>query len=178
MSAPNPGGYREAAARSLRHSPEVRESVGSATRTFDAHRTRAGVHADGLNKFWWMYAPFDVPTLIGRPLEVTLTKDSGEAGLLYLIRQHLGLAPAKGDPRLAGVSAWIDAQFAEGRATGIEWEEVEARVRAALADVPRGTSTSYTPPCASGSITSIASALTTRGGPSASPAGAGSSGGT
>ena len=23
----------------------------------DAHRTRAGVHADGLNKFWWMYAP-------------------------------------------------------------------------------------------------------------------------
>jgi isopropylmalate/homocitrate/citramalate synthase len=22
----------------------------------DAHRTRAGVHADGLNKFWWMYA--------------------------------------------------------------------------------------------------------------------------
>jgi len=20
----------------------------------DAHRTRAGVHADGLNKFWWM----------------------------------------------------------------------------------------------------------------------------
>ena len=28
----------------------------------DAHRTRAGIHADGLNKFWWMYAPFDVPT--------------------------------------------------------------------------------------------------------------------
>ena len=27
----------------------------------DAHRTRAGIHADGLNKFWWMYAPFDVP---------------------------------------------------------------------------------------------------------------------
>ena len=34
----------------------------------DAHRTRAGVHADGLNKFWWMYAPFNVPKLIGRPL--------------------------------------------------------------------------------------------------------------
>jgi isopropylmalate/homocitrate/citramalate synthase len=40
----------------------------------DAHRTRAGIHADGLNKFWWMYAPFDVPKLIGRPLEVSLTK--------------------------------------------------------------------------------------------------------
>ena len=31
----------------------------------DAHRTRAGVHADGLNKFWWMYAPFNVPELLG-----------------------------------------------------------------------------------------------------------------
>ena len=31
----------------------------------DAHRTRAGIHADGLNKFWWMYAPFDVPRLLG-----------------------------------------------------------------------------------------------------------------
>ncbi|MBK8035082.1 MAG: hypothetical protein IPK17_37380 [Chloroflexi bacterium] len=46
----------------------------------DAHRTRAGVHADGLNKFWWMYALFDVPNLLGRPLEVSLTKDSGIAG--------------------------------------------------------------------------------------------------
>ncbi|MDQ6692932.1 MAG: pyruvate carboxyltransferase, partial [Chloroflexota bacterium] len=35
----------------------------------DAHRTRAGIHADGLNKFWWMYAPFNVPALLGRPLE-------------------------------------------------------------------------------------------------------------
>jgi 2-phosphinomethylmalic acid synthase len=100
----------------------------------DAHRTRAGVHADGLNKFWWMYAPFDVPRLLGRPLEVTLTKDSGEAGLLYLVQQHLGVAVAKGDPRLAGAARWIDAQFAEGRVTGIEWEEIEDRVRTALAD--------------------------------------------
>jgi citrate (Re)-synthase len=50
----------------------------------DAHRTRAGIHADGLNKFWWMYAPFDVPRLIGRQLEVSLTKDSGIAGLTFV----------------------------------------------------------------------------------------------
>ncbi|MFN8420292.1 MAG: hypothetical protein U0528_13780 [Anaerolineae bacterium] len=31
----------------------------------DAHRTRAGVHADGLNKFWWMYAPFSNATVVG-----------------------------------------------------------------------------------------------------------------
>src|SRR5207248_329796 len=57
----------------------------------DAHRTRAGVHADGLNKFWWMYAPFNVPALLGRPLEVSLTKESGLAGLIFLISQHLGI---------------------------------------------------------------------------------------
>ena len=41
MSGVNPGGYREAAARSLREEPDVRASVGSATRTFDTHRVRA-----------------------------------------------------------------------------------------------------------------------------------------
>jgi len=33
----------------------------------DAHRTRAGIHANGINEFWWMYAPLDVPKLLGRP---------------------------------------------------------------------------------------------------------------
>ena len=98
----------------------------------DAHRTRAGVHADGLNKFWWMYAPFDVPELLGRPLEVSLTRDSGAAGLVFLLRQHLGLDVAKDDPRLVGIARWIDEQFARGRATGIEWEELEPLVRSAL----------------------------------------------
>ncbi len=37
----DPSAYRAASARSLRDSPEVRESVGSATRAFSAHRERA-----------------------------------------------------------------------------------------------------------------------------------------
>ncbi len=100
----------------------------------DAHRTRAGIHADGLNKFWWMYAPFDVPKLLGRPLEVSLTKDSGLAGVLFLLRQHLGLELSKDDPRVARVAAWADAQFREGRVTGIEWEEIAPVAAAAFAD--------------------------------------------
>ena len=90
----------------------------------DAHRTRAGVHADGLNKFWWMYAPFNVPVLLGRTLEVSLTKDSGIAGLIFLIRQHLGYTPVKDDPRLQVIQVWIMAQFDNGRQTAIEWEEL------------------------------------------------------
>jgi 2-phosphinomethylmalic acid synthase len=98
----------------------------------DAHRTRAGVHADGLNKFWWMYAPFDVPRLLGRPLEVSLTKDSGAAGLIFMIKQHTGVELAKDDPSLADLYAWMLAEFDGGRQTAIEWEELEARVREVL----------------------------------------------
>src|SRR6266566_6619783 len=90
----------------------------------DAHRTRAGVHADGLNKFWWMYAPFNVPALLGRPLEVSLTKDSGLAGLIFTIRQHVGVELAKDDPGLLAVHAWVQAEFDHGRQTSIEWEEL------------------------------------------------------
>lgn len=66
----------------------------------DAHRTRAGIHADGLNKFWPMYAPFDVPTLLGRPLELSLTKDSGLAGLIFAIKAHTGTELPKDDSHL------------------------------------------------------------------------------
>jgi len=90
----------------------------------DAHRTRAGIHADGLNKFWWMYAPFDVPRLLGRPLELSFTKDSGLAGLIFLIRQHTGREPAKDDPGLQALHEELRRQFDAGRQTAVEWEEI------------------------------------------------------
>jgi len=94
----------------------------------DAHRTRAGIHADGLNKFWWMYAPFNVPALLGRPLEVSLTKDSGLAGLIFLIRQHLGIDLPKDHPSLIAAYEWVTEQFEHGRQTSIEWEELQPLV--------------------------------------------------
>ena len=90
----------------------------------DAHRTRAGIHADGLNKFWWMYAPFNVPELIGRPLEVSLTKESGLAGLIFVVKQHLKRELSKDDPALLEAQTWITQQFDTGRQTAIEWEEI------------------------------------------------------
>src|SRR5215469_5355288 len=90
----------------------------------DAHRTRAGIHADGLNKFWWMYAPFNVSQLLGRQLEVSLTKESGLAGLIFVIRQHTGLELAKDDPCLQQTYAWLMQEFDKGRQTSVEWEEL------------------------------------------------------
>ena len=91
----------------------------------DAHRTRAGIHADGLNKFWWMYAPFDVPKLLGRPLELSFTKDSGVAGLIFLVKQHTGVELLKDDPQLHRVHDELLAQFDAGRQTAVEWEEID-----------------------------------------------------
>jgi isopropylmalate/homocitrate/citramalate synthase len=90
----------------------------------DAHRTRAGIHADGLNKFWPMYAPFNVPSLIGRPLEVSLTKDSGLAGLIFLVNQHLRRQLDKHNPVVLEANHWITQEFDGGRQTAIEWEEI------------------------------------------------------
>jgi isopropylmalate/homocitrate/citramalate synthase len=98
----------------------------------DAHRTRAGIHADGLNKFWWMYAPFNVPDLLGRPLEVSLTKESGLAGLVFVIRQRLGVTLSKDDPALLKVHQWMTEQFDNGRMTSVEWEELEPIVSSVL----------------------------------------------
>jgi 2-phosphinomethylmalic acid synthase len=73
-----------------------------------------------------MYAPFDVPRLLGRPLEVSLTRDSGVAGLVFLVKQHTGRELPKDDPVLRRVHAALDEQFEAGRQTAVEWEEVAA----------------------------------------------------
>ncbi|MCX4881496.1 MULTISPECIES: pyruvate carboxyltransferase [unclassified Streptomyces] len=91
----------------------------------DAYVTRAGIHADGLNKFWWMYAPFNAPLLTGRELDVALTKDSGQAGLLFVLDKRLGLRLEKGDPRIVELLAWMDEQWDAGRVSAVEWNELE-----------------------------------------------------
>jgi isopropylmalate/homocitrate/citramalate synthase len=100
----------------------------------DAYVTRAGIHADGLNKFWWMYAPFNAPLLTGRELEVALTKDSGQAGLLFVLNKRLDLDLAKDDPRVVQVNRWLDEQWSEGRVSAVEWQELEPVVEKTFAD--------------------------------------------
>lgn len=71
-----------------------------------------------------MYAPFNVPALLGRPLEVSLTKDSGLAGLIFVIKQRTGRQPAKDDPQLNAIHDWMLMEVDSGRQTAIEWEEL------------------------------------------------------
>ena len=95
-----------------------------------------------------MYAPFDVPNLLGRPLEVSLTKDSGLAGLIFLIKQHLGLDLAKDDPRLHALHDRITADFDAGRQTGIEWEELRPLVEDLFTSQPTSIRAKQTNPAA------------------------------
>ncbi|UQN09251.1 hypothetical protein [Deinococcus sp. QL22] len=85
-----------------------------------------------MNKFWPMYAPFDVPKLLGRPLELSLTKDSGLAGLIFLIKGHTQVKFHKDDPRLQGLHAQLNTEFEAGRQTAVEWEEIAGRVELLL----------------------------------------------
>ncbi len=62
--------------------------------------------------------------LLGRPLEVSLTKESGLAGIIFLINQHLGIDVGKDDPRLLALNDYVIKEFDAGRQTGIEWEEL------------------------------------------------------
>jgi 2-phosphinomethylmalic acid synthase len=80
-----------------------------------------------------MYAPFDVPRLLGRPFEVSITPESGLAGLIFIVRQHLGVELAKDDSRLRELHAYVEAQFSSGRQTAIEWEELQHHVPRELA---------------------------------------------
>lgn len=65
------------------------------------------------------------PLLTGRELDVALTKDSGQAGLLFVLDKRLGLRLEKGDPRIVELLAWMDEQWDAGRVSAVEWNELE-----------------------------------------------------
>jgi isopropylmalate/homocitrate/citramalate synthase len=106
----------------------------------DAYVTRAGIHADGLNKFWWMYAPFNAPLLTGRDFDVALTKDSGQAGLVFVLNKRLGIELAKDDPRLLKLHRWLEDQWARGRVSAVGWAELEPVAAEIFAESPAGVS--------------------------------------
>ena len=57
-----------------------------------------------------------------------MTKDSGVAGLIVVVKQHLGVELPKDDPGLQRVYAWMQAECDGGRQTSIEWEELAGLV--------------------------------------------------
>jgi 2-phosphinomethylmalic acid synthase len=93
----------------------------------DAHLTRAGIHADALKKDRRTYTFCDTEAVLGRPLEVLLTKESGLGGLAFLVLQRTGRSLEKDDPRLRATWSALEGEFAGGRTVAYGWEELSSR---------------------------------------------------
>lgn len=91
--------------------------------------TRAGIHADGINKDERIYNIFDTNKFLKRPIGVMLTNTSGLAGIAYWINNHYNLDGEnkidKHDDLCVKLKDSIDKQFAEGRQTAMTTKEVE-----------------------------------------------------
>lgn len=94
--------------------------------------TRAGIHADGLQKDEEIYNIFDTQLLLNRPAMVAISNTSGLAGIAYWINARHGLEGEarldKNDPLVISIKAWVDAQYEAGRETVISDEEIEALI--------------------------------------------------
>ncbi|MER3553345.1 MAG: hypothetical protein C4331_03065, partial [Meiothermus sp.] len=73
----------------------------------------------------------------GLPLTVE-TKESGLAGLIFVVKQHTGHELPKTDPLVQKIADWMNQEFDHGRQTAIEWDELKGHF-AELLSVPTQT---------------------------------------
>lgn len=96
----------------------------------DFNVTRAGVHADGLQKNEEIYNIFDTGSILNRPPTVAISNTSGVSGIVHWINSHYGLkdehALDKTHPLVLAVKSWVDDEYAGGRVTVISMGELEA----------------------------------------------------
>ncbi len=95
--------------------------------------TSAGVHADGLIKCEEIYNIFDTRKILKRPITMTITDKSGNAGIAFWINQRFNLegnkVVDKRHPGISKIHRWVMEQYEAGRITSISPEEMEKKVR-------------------------------------------------
>ncbi len=101
------------------------------------HKTRAGIHADGLARDERIYNIFDTTKLLNRPPEVAITDKSGSDGVRLWVNNFLNL---HGDDmlkrtKLVKITKWVNEQYEiEKRTTAISDKEMEELVKKYLPD--------------------------------------------
>ena len=98
----------------------------------DFHKTRAGIHADGLARDERIYNIFDTTELLGRPPEVVLTDKSGADGAYLWVNNFLGLNGADRikKTKMVKIMRWVADQYeVEDRTTAISDRELATLVR-------------------------------------------------
>jgi len=101
--------------------------------------TRAGIHADGLLKDEEIYNIFDTNKLLHRPVVVAVNEYSGLAGIAVWINTYYRLKGEdkveKHAPGIVKIKEWVDAQYAKGRTTIINSDELESLVEQHMPEI-------------------------------------------
>ncbi|MCD4813517.1 2-isopropylmalate synthase [bacterium] len=95
--------------------------------------TRAGIHADGLLKDQEIYNIFDTEKVLNRPVDIGITDKSGVAGIAYWVNARLKIPEKvkiqKNDSGVMAIKEWVDAEYENGRITGISDDEMWDQAR-------------------------------------------------
>lgn len=98
----------------------------------DFHKTRAGIHADGLARDERIYNIFDTAKLLNRPPEVVITDKSGVDGIHLWVNNFLGLHGKDmiKKTKIIKIMRWVSDQYEiEKRITAISDREMANLVK-------------------------------------------------
>lgn len=98
----------------------------------DFNTTRAGIHADGLQKNEEIYNAFDTEKMLGRPPSIAITDRSGRAGIVGWIITNTLHRPSKFHPGVGQVVDFVEDEYRRGRTTAISYEEMSEQVNNAF----------------------------------------------
>ena len=105
----------------------------------DSFTTRAGIHADGLNRDERIYSIMDTQKVLGRSPRVAITDKSGTPAIVHWVNDFLG---TKGTPDQVGlkkavnIQKWVLDQYnVQGRLTAISDQELEGKVKEHLPEL-------------------------------------------
>ena len=105
----------------------------------DSFTTRAGIHADGLNRDERIYNIMDTTKVLGRGPRVAITDKSGTPAIVHWVNDFLG---TKGTPDQVGlkkavnIQKWVLDQYnVQGRLTAISDQELEGKVKEHLPEL-------------------------------------------
>ena len=83
--------------------------------------TRAGIHADGMLKNEEIYNIFNTKKILNRPPAISISSNSGVAGIAYWINDYFNLegddVVTKKDEVCEFIKKYVDEQYEEGRQT-------------------------------------------------------------
>lgn len=102
------------------HIPPTTPFVGANFNT-----TQAGIHADGMLKDPEIYNIFDTETIIKSAPGVSISANSGAAGIAMWLTSYLGRTVTKDDEATMLIKSFVDSQYADGRVTLITPDELK-----------------------------------------------------